>query len=354
MLNQAWANENRKEQGEYKKEISKEFPISANGSVKVLGKYGNINVTTWSQNKVKFDVIIQVKAPSKKKADMLMEKLKIEFSNSKSSAAAIFKKGEIKNWRDYKNTSYKIHYEVKLPAGSSVDLTNKYGNIHMVDINGNADLVNKYGNIKTGDIGKNVEFQMGYGKADLGNIGGNIDIDIKYSKIDIESVKNVKINSKYSKMYIDNANDIKSESKYDKFYLGKIGNLKSIGKYDDFEIKSVKDVNATGKYSDYDIEELSGNASFDMSYGDAHIKKVKSGFKGIEFSGKHADLKVELNGAGANYDITGDYTKVKLPSNASKGKHIKNKSEINADGTVNGGGRMIRATVKYGSVVIYQ
>jgi len=354
LLSSAWLNVafagNVK--GVFKKEISKEYDISANGKVKILGKYGHINVTTWNKNKVKFDVIIEIKAPSKAKADQLFKKIHIKFSNSSNSAEAIFKREESKNWNNYKNVGYKIHYNVKLPAGCSVDLTNKYGDINIVDIKGRANLVNKYGNIKTGDIGKDVDFQLGYGKADLGNIGGNVNVTIKYSNLDIESAKNVKISSKYSKMHIDKAESIKSESKYDKYYLGAIGNLKNVGKYDDFEIQSVRDINATGKYSDYDIEELQGKASFDMGYGDANIKSVKN-FKGIEFSGKHASLKVHLKGAGANFDIQGNYTKVKLPENKKNGNYRKENNEIKTDGQINGGGSTIKASSKYGSVVIY-
>ncbi len=219
LVSMAWSNHASasNEQTEFKKEISKEFAISATGNVKVAGKYGHINVTTWNENKVKFDVTIVIKADSKAKADKLFEKLHIDFNNSSNSAEAIFKKDDIKNWNDYKNTSYQIHFEVKLPAGSSVDLYNKYGDINLVDVKGSAKLENKYGNIKASDIGKKTTLMLGYGKADLGNLNGNIDIEIKYSKLDIESVEDVKINSKYSRMYIDKANDITSESKYDKY-----------------------------------------------------------------------------------------------------------------------------------------
>ncbi len=126
-----------------------------------------------------------------------------------------------------------------------------------------------------------------------------------------------------------------------------------MGKYDDFEIKSIENIDATGKYSDYDIEELSGKGTFDMGYGDTNIKKVSKGFSGIKFQGKYADLRVDLNGAGANFDINGEYTKVKLPSESKKGNYKKENSKIDTDGSINGGGSTIKATSKYGSVVIH-
>ncbi|MGB0985026.1 MAG: hypothetical protein ACPG19_13335 [Saprospiraceae bacterium] len=337
---------------EFKKKISKEFPISATGKINVTGKYGHLNVSTWEKNKAKFDVKIIVKANSKEKADKTFERININFSNGKDYAKALF---EIKDgsWKDYKGVSYQIHYEIKIPAGCSVDLYNKYGNIHLTDIRGSAKIENKYGNIKTGDIGKEVNLQLGYGSANIGNIE-NLNAEIKYSKLDINSAKDIKIESKYSQIYVDKAHDIKSESKYDKFYLGDVNNIRSYGKYDNFKIKSLHNLDATGKYSDYDIKNLHGKIDLDMKYGDAVIHKTHSTYQGINFKGEYADLHVELAGVGSGFRLNGQYAKIKLPSSAKKKNYENERGAISTEGHIGSNNHTIKATLKYGSVVIFE
>ncbi len=339
---------------EFTKSINKEFDISKKGKVAIKGKYGDISITTWNKNKVKFDIRIIVKAPSKEKADELFKRIAIDFRDQGNLVEAVFNMkdgGRSWGWRSYKSVSYKIHFDVKIPSTNDVNLYNKYGNIHLTDISGNASLENKYGDIKIGDA-KNVDLILGYGKADLGHIK-DLDVQIKYSKLDVESAKNAKIASKYSRIYIDKAMDIRSESKYDKYYLGDINDLRNYGKYDDFEIKSLKSIDATAKYTDYDIGDFSGTANFDMQYGDADIKQVKNGFESVSFKGKHADLIFDLKGKGANIEINTKHTKVKLPSDLKTEHYIEERAEINVEGKIRGGGNRIKATAAYGSVIIY-
>ena len=340
---------------EFKKEISKEFPISSKGKVSVAGKYGDVHVSTWDKNKVKFDVTIIVKSPSKEKADKLFKRIKIKFENGDDFAKGLFslEEGSGNWWKDFKGSSYKIHFDVKLPATNSVNIYNKYGKIHLGDIKGAATLENKYGDIKTGDIGGDVKLTLGYSKnSDFGKIG-DFTVEMKYSKIDVESAGDVKVSSKYSQIYIDKAGDVKTETKYDKYHLGTIKNLRNHGKYDDFEVKSVNNVDVTGDYSDYTIKELNGKAEFDMDYGDAEIKKVGSGFKGVSFSGKYTDLIINLEGKGANVDIKTRYTKVKLPESLKKEHYHKDNEELEIKGSIGSGNVNIKATAKYGSVIIY-
>lgn len=346
---------NAKELGrksEFKKELSKEFPISKNGKVTVSGKYGHLNVSTWEKNKAKFEVKIIVKANNKQKADRMFERISIDFDNGGDYAKAALnvKDG---SWKDYKGVSYQIHYEVKIPVGSSVDLYNKYGNIHLTDIKGSAKIENKYGNIKTGDIGQDVNLQLGYGSADLGSVR-NLNVEIKYSKLDVDATQDIKIESKYSQIYVDKARDIKSESKYDKFFLGEVHNIRSYGKYDNFKVKSLHNLDATGKYSDYDVKNLHGKVDLDMKYGDAVFHKVHSTYQGINFKGEYADLHVELSGVGSAFDVQGEHAKVKLPSSAKKEHYTEKSGTISTAGTIGSNKHSIKANLKYGSVVIYQ
>ena len=349
-----FANGGIKKKSEFGKEITKEFPISANGEVKITNKYGNVNITTSNKNKVKFTISITVKAESKHEAEEAFDRLTVDFENSSSSVEAKtnFSDDQKKNWKLWKNLSYEIHYEVSLPNTVDLDIYNKYGNTYLDDMKGKVRLDLKYGNLKAGDFAKDLKLNLGYGKADLGHIQ-NATIEIKYSKLDIESMKNLHIESKYSHLYIDKVNNIKSETKYDKFHLGEVNTLRNYGKYDDFEIESVTDIDAISKFSDFDIKKLNGTADFEMTFGDANIKDAAN-FKSITFTGKHADLLVDLAGAGAKVDARGEHTNVKMPSNMKKTNEDYRGEDIEIAGTISGSGGMIKATAEYGSIIIYK
>lgn len=344
-----------KKKSEFGKEIKEEFPISANGDVKITNKYGNVNITKSNENKVKFTISIKVKAEDKYQAEEAFKRLSIDFQNSSSSVEAtttFSDEDNRKNWKVWKNLSYEIHYEVSLPNTVNLGIYNKYGNTYIDDMKGKVDLDLKYGNLKAGDISKDLKLEIGYGKVDLGNIQ-NATIDIKYSKLDIESMKDLHIESKYSHLYIDKVGDIKSETKYDKFYLGEVNSLRNYGKYDDFEIDKINDIDAVTKFSDFDIKKLNGTAEFEMTYGDANLKGA-SNFKSITFTGKHADLLIDLEGAGAKVDARGEHTNVKMPSDMKKTHDEYRGDDIEVEGTINGGGGMIKATAEYGSIIIYK
>ena len=349
-----FANGIIKKKSEFGKEIKKEFPISANGEVKITNKYGNIDITQSNENKVKFTISIKVKAEDKYQAEAAFERLKVDFENSSSSVEATtnFSDDEKRNWKVWKNLSYEIHYKVSLPNTVDLDIYNKYGNTYLDDMKGKVNLDLKYGNLKAGNFSKDLKLEIGYGKADLGNIG-DATIDIKYSKLDIESMKDLHIESKYSHLYIDKVNDIKSETKYDKFYLGEVNSLRNYGKYDDFEIEKINDIDAISKFSDFDIKNLNGTAEFEMTYGDASLKGAKN-FKSITFTGKHADLLIDLEGAGAKVDARGEHSKVKMPSGMKKTHDEHRGEDIEIEGTINSGGGMIKATAEYGSIIIYK
>jgi hypothetical protein len=345
---------NRLKKIEFSKEIKKEFPISANGDVRITNKYGNVNITTSTENEVKFTISIKIKAEDKHQAEEAFNYLKVEFENTPSSvdAQTVFLENTKNNWKVWKNLSYEIHYEVSLPSTVNLNIYNKYGNTYMGDMKGTVTLDLKYGNLKTGDIAKDLKLEIGYGKADLGNIQ-DADVSIKYSKLDIENMKNLNINSKYSHMYIDKANQIKSETTYDKYYLGEVNTLRNYGRYDDFEIQQVNDIDVIGKFSDFDIKKLNGTAEFQMNYGDANIHGA-NGFNSIVFTGKHADLLIDLGGAGAKIDGRGEHANLKMPSTMKKTHEETRGESTEIAGTVNGGGNLIKMTVEYGNVIIYQ
>ena len=73
---------------EFTKTIKKEFSLNANGTVNLVNKYGKIDVKTWDKSRAKIEVTIVVKAGSESHAQVVFERIRIDFSNDDSFVKA--------------------------------------------------------------------------------------------------------------------------------------------------------------------------------------------------------------------------------------------------------------------------
>lgn len=337
---------------EFTKDINKEFSISADGNVDLGNKYGEVNVRTWTKNKVKIDVKITVQARSQSDADEIFNKIEIEFSNSANNVKAETNiESNSKSWWGGDNkSSYRIDYEVSMPKGCSLDLKNKYGHSNVAELDGKVTVLAQYGNFYLEGVNNDVNAILAYGEGTIVK-AKDVDIDVKYSKITVKQASDVAVLSKYSKVYIDEADDVRSESKYDTYRLGDLRELNNDGKYDNFKINNIDLINTSTKYSDFEVQELSKEGTFNMEYGHMLIETVLAGFTSINITGKYTDFKVGV-AKGANYalDVEAKYAGVKYPGDLDVTFEKSKNSEHFVKGTKGSSGGTIRARVEYGGV----
>ncbi len=118
--------------GDFEKKIEQEYPISADGMVEIANKYGNVDVETWSDLKVRIVVTIKVDARNQERADQVFDRININFSNTASLVRASTEINTAKNWsRWFSNNSdkFEISYHVYVPESINVDIENRFGAI---------------------------------------------------------------------------------------------------------------------------------------------------------------------------------------------------------------------------------
>lgn len=340
---------------EFKKNITKEFNISATGNVGLANKYGKIDLKTWSQNKVKIDVEIIVKARSESDANDVFERIKINFSNGSDFVNAETSIDSQKKgwWSDGGNGEFQINYLVSMPKGCNLNLSNKYGHSTIAEIDGKAIIDVNYGDLTMDGVNNDCKVALGYGNGTIVK-ARHAEIDIKYGKITVKNAENIDVSSKYSKVYIDKANDIKSFSKYDSYKLGTLEELKNEGKYDNFQIGDINLINATSQYSDFDVEILKKEGAFSLQYGNVVIGTLLKNFTSLRMEGKYTDFKITTE-EGTNYslEVEANYADVKYPVELEVTKEIHRGSsqEVQAyKGSKNAS--PIKARVEYGGVKI--
>lgn len=348
---------------DYKKTVKKEFTISQDGEVRIENSYGKVSINPTGGNEVVIEVTIKVDKSSESKAEEFFEKVNIEFSNSRAMVSAETQIGNNKDnsWKSWfkpknwgsNNNNYSIDYEVWMPSTCKLDLTNKYGNISVGDLDNDANVTLKYGDGIMQDIKGNFKLDLGYGDLKIGHTE-DMDLNIKYGEFRCKSGHAIDCDSKYSDIYIDKAERLDSESGYDDFFIGAIDVILNDGGYDDFQIEFVDQFEFESKYSDYIIDELGSGGSFDTGYGDLKVKHVLGLSKGLDVDGKYTDVWLGMDQS-FNLDLDTKYTDVDVPSGLSSSKNysrIKDGSEEIIKVSNGKNNNNITAELRYGSFKI--
>ena len=210
--------------GKYTKEktVKKEYNVNSDALVNIKNKYGNLNISTWNENRVVIEVHIKTNGNNEEKVQKRLDAISVDFeaSNSTVSAKTVFNKN---NWNIGRNNnvSMKINYTIKMPATNSVDLNNDYGAIILDKLDGNADIDCDYGRLEIGELrGKNISLNFDYSsKSTIGYMatgsinadysgfhlekGENIDLNADYSHSSIGQMKNLNYNCDYGSLSVD-------------------------------------------------------------------------------------------------------------------------------------------------------
>ena len=115
--------------GKYTKEktIKKEFAVNSDALLKVSNSYGNLNITSWDENRVMIEVHIKTNGNNEEKVQKKLDEITVDFEDSSSmvSAKTIFNKSKSKwGWSKNNNVNMQINYTIKVPIKNSVNLNN--------------------------------------------------------------------------------------------------------------------------------------------------------------------------------------------------------------------------------------
>lgn len=304
---------------EFSKSIKKDFSITPSGTVSLYNKYGKMDIKTWDKDRVKIDIRITVNAASESAAQDVFDRISVDFSNSSDYVKAETQIGSTKSswwgsWGGDNNSDFNIDYDVYMPPGATLDLSNKYGDVYVSELTGDASVTVKYGNFRLEGVKEKLEVHLGYGTGTVVK-AGNTDATVSYSKFRLQESEYINFSTKYSKIAVDEAGNIRASSAYDTYDIGKAKDIQSSGKYDNYSIGAAQSISAASKYSDFSVGTLKESGNFDLTYGGARIGKVSRGFSEMRILGRYADFKIKVE-EGASYvlDADADYAGIRYPS----------------------------------------
>lgn len=254
--------------GKYTKEktIHKEYDVNATATLKVGNSYGNLDITTWNENRIVIDVFISTNGNNEEKVQKKLDDIDVKFSASDEWVAAEtqFNKRNSKRWWSWgnDNVSMKINYVIKLPASNNVILSNDYGTINLDKLDGRADINCDYGTIITKELmGSENKLNFDYTKNSYFEYVNNAKINADYSDYKIAKAKNLEINADYSSSHIEVAEDISYNCDYGNLKVDNVNSVEGNGDYLTLRLGTVyKDLNIEGDYGSMKVENMAATA----------------------------------------------------------------------------------------------
>ncbi|RSC92234.1 hypothetical protein [Tenacibaculum singaporense] len=264
---------------EKSKNIRKTFSVNKNATLYINNKYGNVNVATWSENRIEINVKITVKGNDLSNVERKLKAIDVQFESTPSlvEARTIIEKTKSSwSWWGSNNTNYKINYFVKMPITNNADLNNKYGNIELDKLEGKSNINCDYGKIQIDQLlNETNNINLDYcGTSEINFMkSGNLSVD--YSKLTIQKSESLKVNADYSTMKIGTATDVDFNSDY-----GSIS------------VDDASNINGNSDYASIKIGTLRKNLKINTDYGGVRVRNIEKGFQSIVIDGSYAGIKL--------------------------------------------------------------
>ncbi|MFO7656528.1 MAG: hypothetical protein R6W78_05635 [Bacteroidales bacterium] len=303
--------------GGYKKKYNREYNVQPGTQLQIDNKYGNIDIKNWDRKMISVEVTITYNGTSEEKAQKLFGQIDIRFSESGNiiSVNTNIQEDFGKLIQQNSDKLVDISYSVMMPANIPLQLSNKYGNVFINELNSTSTIDIKYGNLKANRLLHNdkkplTQVTLAYSNASIQEAVW-IKFDIKYSKIEVEESKAMVILSKYSRVFVTNGTSVVSESKYDTYRLGKLTNLVT-----------------TAGYTNFKVQEITDKLVAETKYSDFIVYKIPAAFESIKVISSYGNYSLAID-QGASYHIEGyaKYAKITIPDNARVNRFNENNEQ---------------------------
>lgn len=323
------------------KNIKKSFNVSSNSTLKVNNSYGNLDVVTWNENKIDFDITIKVTGSDSDKVQERLNEINVDFSNSENIVSAITKFSNKKkswwNWSGDKNLKIEVNYRIKMPMTNNVDLSNDYGSINLDKLEGIATLRCDYGKITTKELmADNNKIYFDYSNNCYFEYIKSGEIRADYSGFTVAKTKNLTLRADYTKSIIEVSENVNYSCDY--------GSLK---------IDNINNLDGNGDYLTLRLGNVFKNVKLRADYGSIKIERIASKAKNIDIATDYVGITIGHDSDyNFNFDIDLEYGSLR----ESDGFNFTSKEVDHTDKKYKGyygsqnSGNMVKINSEYGSV----
>lgn len=274
------------------KTIKKSFNVSSNTTLKVDNSFGNVNIITWDENRVEFDITITVSGNNDDKVEERLEGIDIEFSSSSSMVSAITKieknKNSWWNWGKKMNLKMEIDYVIKMPMTNNVDLRNKFGSINLDKLKGSSKIRCDHGKITTKELLSNTnDISFNHTRDSYFEYIKDGEISTTHSSFTVAKTENLKLRAQHTRSVIEVAENVD--------YRCSHGSLK---------VDNVNLIEGNSSHLTTRIGTLFKNADLKTSHGSLKITRIGSKANSIEIESQFTGLSIGYDASfNFNFDL---------------------------------------------------
>lgn len=284
---------------EFTKVIKKEYTVNPDAQLTINNRFGKVHCANWDKNSIAIEVTITVTAKNQEDAAKRFNRIAVDFTDSPSAVSAIT---SIQEGKGPSKGNFSIDYQISMPVSINLDLTNKFGDIYLNEIQGKS------------------KINLGYGNLDAKKLGNSDNLlDIKFGKAKINWMKGAVVTLKYSELKLDYAGSLRLDSKFSDLDAEKIIALNVNFEGGKLNMENSSAVQSKSKFSDIDIGRIEQSLSLDIQYGNCNVDEMPSDFTSISIRNKYADVSIGMSDQ-ARYALEADlkFCELDYPSDKAK------------------------------------
>ncbi len=215
--------------------VHKEFDVKEDAALEINNSFGDVNITSWDQNRVVIDVTITVRGHNWNKMEERLENISIEFQNNPKLVKATTIIEQQNNWswfKSYSTTDFQIDYDIKVPVSNHLDISNDYGSIILDDTDGDTQIRCDYGKLILGEL-RSSQNELRFDYTSNSSIDyikkGRIVSD--YSGFDLGEAEQLSLSADYTSSRIGIVGELDFEADYGKVSVTKAHIIRGNGDY---------------------------------------------------------------------------------------------------------------------------
>jgi hypothetical protein len=284
---------------EYSKVIRKEYPLPADGQLTISNKFGKIHFNNWEKNAVSFEITVTAAAPDKNSAEKMLDLVDFVFNSYPTTLEAKTRFGEHVNQG---KSSIRVDYMVNIPAGISLNVINKFGDVFLNEVSGKTRLEVAYGNLEANKLGNSDNF-----------------IDLSFGKANLSWSKGVVLMLKYSQMDLLYSGSLYLDSKFSDVDAGEIISATINSEGGNISLEKSALLKSKSRFTTLDIGRIEKSMNLDMQYGACEVHEVPADFTSIVISNQYGDIEIGITDA-ATYQIEAElkFCEIDYPEKKSK------------------------------------
>jgi len=252
-------------QFEEEKTFDKAVAAASDVKINIQNKHGNISINSWQKDSVVVHAVISGRSKSLEKLQSAMITTEVNFKNSGDNISittganmSTFDRSinEIKSVAGLNDIN--IDYEISLPIGARLSVSNRYGDIYLDKHNGELNIELSHGNLRADELKRINYFKSNFGNIYISNIE-TMDGNLLFSDLEIEKCGELNVSSKSTSYEIEEIETMTIRSSNDKIDIDEIGSF-----------------TINGSLSKVTIDQLKAEMDANLNYGKVRVKKVEA------------------------------------------------------------------------------